>query len=262
MEAGNIFTAFVLTLAAGLAMGIGSLLSFTGKKGNNNFLAASLGFACGVMIYTSFVEILPEAKETLAEIFGEEKGILFAVGSFFMGMIFMVFTEKFCLENKEEEHDDCCHSCNKNSLYRMGVMTALAIAVHNFPEGMAIFASVLKNTALGVSVAAAIGIHNIAVGIAVSAPIYYATGNRKKAFGFAVLSGLSEPLGAVIGYILLKNYLDETIFGILLAAVSGIMVYIALDELLPSAQKNGKHHTATYSMIFGMAVMAVSLILI
>ena len=82
MEAGNIFTAFLLTLAAGLAMGIGSLLSFTGKKGNNNFLAASLGFACGVMIYTSFVEILPEAKETLAEIFGEEKGILFAVGSF------------------------------------------------------------------------------------------------------------------------------------------------------------------------------------
>ena len=265
METGNILTAFALTLAAGLAMGIGSIFSFAGKKSNNKFLSASLGFACGVMIYVAFIEIFPEARESLAEGFGETKGLWFAIISFFAGMIFMIFTEKFCLkehEEKEEEHEDCCHCCNNKSLYRMGVMTALAIAIHNFPEGIAIFTSVLKDTALGFSVAAAIGIHNIAVGIAVSAPIYYATGNRKKAFAFALFSGLSEPLGAVFGYILLRNYMDEIFFGILLAAVSGIMVYISLDELLPSAQKNGNHHTATYSMIFGMAVMAVSLILI
>lgn len=263
----NIFTAFALTLGAGLAMGIGSILSFTGRKKSGNFLSSSLGFACGVMIYTSFMEIFPEAEETLTEIFGESRGVLFSVVSFFMGIIFMIFTEKFCFENREKEdekceNEDCCHSCDKNSLYRIGIVTAAAIAVHNFPEGLAIFTAVLKNTALGISVAGAIAVHNTAVGIAVSAPIYYATGNRKKAFAFTILSGLSEPLGAFAGYVLLKNYLNETFFGILLAFVSGIMVYIALDELLPSAQKNGNHHLATYSMILGMGVMAVSLILI
>ena len=253
METGNILTAFLLTLMAGLAMGAGSILSFTGKKDNHKFLSASLGFASGVMIYAAFMEIFPEAKESLEESFGE-KGTIIGIISFFAGIIFMIFTEKFCLKENEETE--------KNSMYKMGIMTAFAIAIHNFPEGMAIFTSVLKNTALGLSVAVAIGIHNIAVGIAVSAPIYYATGNRKKAFGFAVLSGLAEPLGALTGYVLFRNYLNEKVFGILLAMVSGIMVYIALDELLPSAQENNNHHTATYGMIFVMGVMAVSTLIV
>ena len=260
MEIQNAFTAFVLTLMAGLAMGIGSIISFAGKKSNSKFLSVSLGFASGVMIFASFVEIFPEAKEGLSEIFGETTGFLITMISFLSGMIFMIFTEKFCLKESEKTEDD--EEFDNESLYRMGIFTALAIAIHNFPEGMAVFTSVLKNTALGVSVATAIGIHNIAVGIAVSAPIFYATGNRKKAFLFAILSGLSEPMGALFGYVVLRNYMNEIFFGVLLAVVSGIMVYIALDELLPSAQKEGNHHIATYSMILGMGVMAVSLILI
>ncbi|WP_300359337.1 zinc transporter ZupT [Fusobacterium sp.] len=262
METGNILTAFTLTLFAGLAMGIGSIFSFMGKKTNHKFLASSLGFACGVMIYVAFIEIFPEARESLVESFGEEKGLWITVLSFFSGMIFMIFTEKFCLGNHGKEEKDCCHCCNNNSLYRMGVMTAIAIAIHNFPEGIAIFTSVLKDTTLGFSVALAIAIHNIAVGIAISAPIYYATGSRLRAFSFAILSGLLEPIGAIFGYILLRNYMSETFFGVLLSIVSGIMIYIALDELLPSAQKDGEHHIATYSMILGMGVMAISLIII
>lgn len=264
MGTGNVSEAFMLTLFAGLAMGIGSIFSFVGKKSNHKFLSASLGFACGVMIYVAFIEIFPEARESLIESFGETKGQWITLISFFIGMFFMSFTEKFCLvkHSEEEEHEDCCHCCDSNSLYRMGIMTAIAIAIHNFPEGIAIFTSVLKDTTLGFSVAFSIGIHNIAVGIAVSAPIYYATGNRKKAFLFAILSGLSEPLGAIFGYILLRNYMNETFFGILLSIVAGIMIYISLDELLPSAQRDKNHHVATYSMIFGMFVMAISLILI
>lgn len=256
----NVLTAFALTLSAGLAMGIGSILSFTRKNNNSKFLSASLGFASGVMLYVSFAEILHEARESLEEGFGH-LGIWYAVISFFAGMIFMIFVEKCCLK-RDEEAEENEEENDKKALYRMGIMTALAIAIHNFPEGIAIFTSVLKDTTLGLSVAAAIGIHNIAVGIAVSAPIYYATGSRKKAFVSALLSGMSEPLGALFGYVILKNYLNETLFGMLLSAVAGIMIYIVLDELLPSAQKNGNHHTAIYSMIFGMGVMAVSLILL
>lgn len=236
MENANIFTAFTLTLLAGLAMGIGSVLSFAGKKENNKFLSSSLGFAAGVMVYVAFIEIFPESKESLVKEFGEIKGLWISIVSFFSGMIFMIFTEKLCLKQNDVERKNNKNK-KENSLYKMGVMTAIAIAIHNFPEGIAIFSSVLKDTALGLSVAISIGIHNIAVGIAVSAPIYYATKNKKKAFLFTILSGLSEPTGALFGYIIFKNFISDTFFGILLAAVSGIMIYISLDELLPSAQK-------------------------
>lgn len=255
IETGNVTMAFTLTLLAGLAMGVGSIISFIGKNTNKKFLSASLGFASGVMIYVAFVEIFMESRESLVGIYGGSKGLWVAVISFFAGMIFMVLTEKFCLKENQEKNEE-------NSVYRMGVMTAIAIGIHNFPEGMAIFTSVLKTPALGFSVATAIAIHNISVGIAVSAPIYYATGSRKKAFAFSLISGLVEPLGALVGYVLFKSYLNEKVFGILLAAVAGIMVYIALDELLPSAQNDENHHIATYSMISGMIVMAVSLMII
>ena len=143
----------------------------------------------------------------------------------------------------------------------MGIMTAIAIAIHNFPEGFAIFTSALKDSKLGISVAIAIAIHNVAVGIAVSAPIYYGTGNKKKAFGAALLSGLSEPAGALLGYWVLYKYLDDGVFGFVLAIVAGIMVYISLDELIPSAQ-DSDNHIGTYSLVAGMFVMAMTLIFI
>ena len=257
METVNIFTAFTLTLLAGLAMGVGSILSFVGRKNNKKFLSVSLGFASGVMIYVAFTEIFIDAKESLIEVFGESRGSIAAVLSFFFGMIFMVVAEKFCFGHTDEKDEE-----SNKTMYRMGITTALAIGIHNFPEGIAIFTSVLKNPTLGFSVAVAIAIHNISAGIAISAPIYYATGNRKKAFLFSLASGIVEPAGALISYIIFKDFIDDKIFGLLLSAVAGIMGYIALDELLPSAQKNGNHHTAIKSMIAGMAVMAISTLII
>lgn len=273
METDNFMIAFILTLLAGLAMGVGGLLGFVSKKKNKNFFAGSVGFAAGVMIYAAFVEILPESMESLEGMFPGGKGTLIASGAFFGGIVFMLLTEKFCLPHnhhghhhgEEEEHhhhhhhDE--HELRNRSMYRMGIMTAIAIAIHNFPEGFAIFTSALKDPRLGISVAIAIAIHNVAVGIAVSAPIYYGTGNKTKAFGAALLSGLSEPTGALLGYWVLHKYLDDGIFGFILAIVAGIMVYISLDELIPSAQ-DSDNHIGTYSLVAGMFVMAMTLIFI
>ena len=151
---------------------------------------------------------------------------------------------------------------NDPALLRLGLISALAIAIHNFPEGIATFASAIKEPTLGITIAIAIAIHNIPEGIAVSVPVYYATGSRKKALFYSFLSGFSEPLGAVIGYFLLRSFiLNEAMFGWIFAGVAGIMVYISLDELLPTAEKYGEHHSAIYGLILGMMVMAASLLL-
>lgn len=252
---------FIFTLIAGLAMGLGGLLGFLGKKQNKNFFCSTVGFAAGVMLYAAFMEILPEALETLGESFGEEQGKLISLTIFFIAIVFMLISDKFCLDHHDHDHDHSHEEGHDEAMYRMGIMTAIAIAIHNFPEGLAIFTSTLKSTQLGLSVTVAIIIHNIAVGVAISAPIYYGTGNKKKAFIVSLLSGLSEPLGAIIGYWVLKDYLNEGVFGILLSVVAGIMVYISLDELIPSAQK-GEGHLGTYSLVAGMFVMAMTLIFI
>jgi ZIP family zinc transporter len=148
-----------------------------------------------------------------------------------------------------------------NSLRRTGVFTALAIAIHNFPEGLATFASALVNPHLGVAIAVAVAIHNIPEGVAVSVPIFYATGSRGKAFIYSFASGLAEPVGAMVGYLVLMPFLSDRLFGLLFAGVAGIMVFISFDELLPAAEEYGEHHLSLYGLIGGMVVMALSLLL-
>ena len=145
---------------------------------------------------------------------------------------------------------------------RMGVMTALAIGIHNFPEGIATFTAAAENLTLGVAIAVAIAIHNIPEGIAVSIPIYYATGDRGKAFRLSLLSGLAEPVGALLAYLVLMPLMSPTLMGCILAAVAGIMVYISIDELLPAAREYGEAHIAIYGVVAGMALMALSLIML
>lgn len=255
----KIFIPFTLTLIAGLAMGVGGLLGFVGKEKNKNFFCSTVGFAAGVMLYAAFMEILPEAIEALGDSFGEKNGMILSLFVFFFGIMFMLTTDNACLAHHGHTHDHI--EGHDGAMYRMGIMTAVAIAIHNFPEGLAIFTAALKSTQLGLSVTIAIIIHNIAVGVAISAPIFYGTGNKKKAFTVALLSGLSEPLGAIIGYWILKEYLNDAIFGILLSVVAGIMVYISLDELIPSAQK-AEGHIGTYSLVLGMFIMAMTVIFI
>src|SRR5699024_9480211 len=151
---------------------------------------------------------------------------------------------------------------NDGSLLKMGTFTALAIGIHNFPEGIATFTAALQDPGLGVAIAIAIAIHNVPEGIAVSVPIYFATGDKRKAFKLSFLSGLAEPIGAIIAFLFLMPFLNGIMFGMIFAAVAGIMVFISLDELLPAAKKYDEAHTSIYGLITGMAVMALSLLLV
>ncbi|MCK4765393.1 MAG: zinc transporter ZupT [Candidatus Aminicenantes bacterium] len=269
METQTVLFAFGLTLIAGLATGIGSAAAFFARATNTKLLSFSLGLSAGVMIYVSFVELFAEARKTLIAELGAKDGYLLTVAAFFAGVLLIAIIDRLVPEagnphevHKIEEIDAKQGSPKDKKLLRMGMLAAVAIAIHNFPEGIATFTGALKDIKLGIPIAVAISIHNIPEGIAVSVPIYYATGSRKKAFFYSFLSGLAEPLGAVIGYVVLAPFLNDVVFGVLFALVAGIMVFISLDELLPTAQEYGEHHLSAYGLVVGMVVMAVSLILL
>lgn len=267
MQLENVLAAFALTLLAGLATGVGSVMAFFAKKLDRRFLSVSLGFSAGVMIYVSLVEMFAEAKEQLASVHGLRLGNGLAVAAFFAGFGLIALIDKLVpsYENPHELREVAeapPGAVEQKALLRMGMFSAVAIGIHNFPEGLATFIGSLQDPTLGVSIAVAIAIHNIPEGIAVSVPVYYATGSKKKAFTLSFLSGLSEPVGAILGYFLVRAFFGKTIFGLVFALVAGIMIYISLDELLPSAEKYGEHHLAVYGLAAGMVVMAVSLLLL
>ncbi len=285
----NVLTAFAFTLLAGLSTGIGSAIAFFANRTNTRFLAASLGFSAGVMIYVSFAELLAGARNDLLRAFEGDafKADWVAAAAFFGGMALIAVIDRLvpAVENPHEvkrveelhghgaeiaiherkvqnKHAPQENKSKASHLMRMGSMTALVIAIHNFPEGLATFMATIEDAGIGFSVAIAIAIHNIPEGIAVSVPIFYATGDRKKAFLWSFLSGLTEPLGALVGYLILMHFMTPAMSSIVLAGVAGIMVFISLDELLPSAEKYGEHHLSIYGAVVGMLVMALSLILL
>ena len=256
-----------VTLFAGLSTGIGSLIGFLSKEFNPRFLTIALGFSAGVMIYVSMIEIFVKARDSLSVSYGDKMGYVLTVVSFFAGIAVIALIDKLIPSyenphemNVEQKIKDSTDE-QKKKLMRMGMFSALAIGIHNFPEGLATFMSGLTNPTLGISIAVAVAIHNIPEGLAVSAPIFYATKSRKKAFVLSFLSGLAEPIGALIGYFVLRSIFNETTFGVIFASVAGIMVYISLDELLPTAEEYGEHHLAIGGLIVGMFIMAVSLLL-
>ncbi len=267
MDTSSILFALGLTVFAGLSTGIGSIMSFFSKEFNPKFLAGTLGFSAGVMIYVSFVEIFLKARDALDSFYGPKQGYIVTTLAFFAGIALIAIIDKL-IPNYENPHEIGNITSEQPGekdvdprLMRMGVFSALAIGIHNFPEGLATFMGALTDPTLGVSIAVAIAIHNIPEGIAVSAPIFYATKSKKKAFWLSFLSGLSEPVGALIGFFIFRAVFNDATFGLIFAAVAGIMVYISLDELLPTAEEYGEHHIAISGLIAGMAVMALSLLL-
>lgn len=242
--------ALLLTTAAGLATTIGSLIGLAVKKPGPKFMSFTLGFSAGVMILVSFVELLQGAIEEIG--FGS------AHVGFFAGMLAFFLLDNF-VPHDYIGQEDHAHMPSNSKMMRTGVLIALGIGIHNFPEGMATFVATLDDVKIGFAIAVAIAIHNIPEGLAVSAPIYAATGSRKKAFLWSFLSGVSEPLGAGIAAIVLLPILNATVLGWVLAAVGGIMVAISIDELVPAAKSFGSEHTPILGFIAGMGVMALSL---
>ncbi|MDD4188738.1 MAG: zinc transporter ZupT [Eubacteriales bacterium] len=268
MGTGNAIWAFLLTLVAGLSTGIGSLFVLLWKKTNAKILSVMLGLSAGVMIYVSFVDIFPSGQELLISEFGKKAGSWITAASFFGGMLLIGVIDKL-IPSKENPHEsrsiekiNSCGFGTNSGLIRTGMLTAIAIAVHNFPEGIATFTAALHDRTIGIPIAIAIALHNIPEGISVAIPVYCATGNRKKAFMWSFLSGLSEPAGALIAFLILMPFLNNVVFGILLTSVAGIMVYISMDELLPTAEEYGEHHLAIAGLIAGMVLMALSILVL
>jgi ZIP family zinc transporter len=292
----NFWIAMGLTTLAGLSTGIGSVIAFTAKRTNYRFLSVATGFSAGVMLYVSFVEIFFKGVESLTGRYGDYWGHWINTASFFGGMLIIGVIDNLipAAKNPHETHTEeetmplhnslaplpeCVTALTKNmgsggttsdhqKLMRMGLFTALAIGIHNFPEGLATFLAALQNPSLGVAIAVAIALHNIPEGISVSVPIFYATGDRKKAFLYSMLSGLAEPVGAVIAFLALHVFvggdygmIPPQVMGVLFGGVAGIMVYISLDELLPTSRAYGKGHDSLLGLVAGMLIMALSLLL-
>lgn len=266
----NFFLAMVITLVAGLATGIGSIMAFVAGGGNRRFLAAATGFSAGVMLYISFVELLAGSFEILQEAQGYRVGGWWAVAAFMGGILFVLLIdllvpasenphESRTTESLIELQSPIKQQIRDRRLLRTGIFTAAAIAIHNFPEGLATFLVALEDPRLGIGVLIAVALHNIPEGISVSVPIYHATGNRKLAFGLSFLSGLAEPLGALVGFVLLRPFLSPELMGIIFGWVAGIMVYISLDELLPTSRAHGQSHDGQYGLVAGLLVCAVGL---
>ncbi len=248
--------AFTLSFLAGAASAVGGLLSFFIKKENLSALAIGLGFSAGVMIYVSFMEILPHAQNALTLLYGAN-GKWLTVLLFFVGIALAWGVDR-CLPPLHVKEESLKQTAK---LKQTGIFTAVALILHNFPEGLATFFSALDSVTLGFSIALAVAIHNIPEGIAVALPVYHSTGSRAKAFWASAASGMAEPVGAVAGYFILDYFLHDALLGVLFAGVAGIMVYLALDELLPTAHDYGHGHQVISGVIGGMALMAVVLLI-
>lgn len=252
-----VLVALFLSFLAGAATSVGGLLAFVIKKENLAALSLGLGFSAGVMIYVSFMEILPQASESLSAVYGGKTGEWISTGIFFGGIVLAWLIDTLLPSHHVEEHT----LDQSAKLKHLGLFTALALAVHNFPEGLATFMASMKDATLGVSIAAAVAIHNIPEGVAVALPVYHSTGSRSKAFWYSALSGMAEPVGALLGFLLLRSLLGERAFGVMFALIAGIMIYISLDELLPTAHEYGEGHKVIWGVLGGMMIMALSLLL-
>lgn len=263
MNNNEVLFAFGLTMIAGLSTGIGSLIGFFAKRTNTRFLSASLGLSAGVMIYVSFMELMPESVKLLSEHYPEKTANIYMLLAFFAGIGLIALIDRLVPEDENPHEMHMVDEENpQKRLKRTGIMMALAIGIHNFPEGLATFATALADINMAIPIMFAIAIHNIPEGIAVSVPIYHATGSRKKAFWYSFLSGMAEPVGALTGFLFLQPFWTPEINALLLAFVSGIMIYISFDELLPGTEKYGHHHYGVSGVILGMAIMAISLLLL
>lgn len=259
----NLAVAFGITLAAGLATVLGSVLAFLSKTPNPRILSFGLAFAGGAMVYVSLTEIFSKSQQAFTAAYGQNMGFAATTLAFLAGLGTVALIDRLVPNPHDslDAHDPEFHEKSRHHIARVGLMTAFAITAHNFPEGLATFFATLENPSVGLPLALAIAIHNIPEGISIAAPVYFAT--RKRGFTVLVclISGLAEPLGALLGYSLLQPFLSPAVFGSVFGLIAGVMVFLALDELLPAAKRYARGHETVYGLTTGMAVIALSLVL-
>lgn len=261
----HVLLALAVCSAAALATMLGALaVIYPVNRDNARLLSFGLAFAGGAMVYVSLIEIFNKSHLAFVEIFADKQAYGYATLFFFIGIGLLVCLDRF-IPNPHNNltEDEIADKKQENSKHvgRIGLMAALAITAHNFPEGLATFFATLDNPVIGAPLAAAIAIHNIPEGVSIAIPVYYATGHRGKAFLACFLSALAEPVGAVIGYLVLAPYLSPYVYGAVFGVIAGAMVFLALDELLPAAKRYSKGHEPVYGLVLGMAALALSLVL-
>ena len=257
----TLLQALLLTVIAGMGTGVGALMSLLPVAREARFLAGALGFSAGVMLYVSFLDLMPQAFAALEGVYEPQTAQLYALLAFFGG-IALIAAIDFLVPEKNNPHEyDHVEEAKPARSKKAGIMLAVAIGIHNFPEGMATFVSALDGLTVAVPIVIAIMLHNIPEGIAVSIPIYNATGSHRKAVWWSIVSGLAEPLGAVAGMLFLLPLWSPELDAILLASVAGIMVYISIDELMPGAESYGHHHITIACVVAGMALTAASILM-
>lgn len=235
---------------AGISTMVGGLLVFLIKKTKFCYLCISFGFSAGVMIFISFAELLTQGIKIT--------GFFYAVLSFFGGILIIYLIDVLIPHIYEEEN----YGSKGGRLKRTAILLLIGITIHNFPEGIAVFFSSVSNIKLGILVALAIAMHNIPEGIAVSMPIFYASGDKKKSLFYSFLSGIAEPIGAVLSFVILYKFLNEFVLGLILSAVAGIMIFISFDELLPYVYKHKNQHLSLLGLFLGMFVISISIYLL
>ena len=246
--------ALMLSFIAGMSTLLGTLIVFVIKKKSERLVSASLGFAGGVMISVSFTDLLPNANELLLGYFGEKMGIVISTLFLLVGVLIAGGLDRFVPHIDEHHEEEYKHQ----NLFRVGFVSTLAIGLHNFPEGIATFMAGYEDITLGISITLAIAMHNIPEGISVAMPIYFSTGSFKKAFKYTFLSGIAEPIGALLAFLVLKPYINDFSLGAIFSLISGIMLYIAIEELIPSSRQYGYIKTALTATFIGIVLMPLT----
>ena len=257
----QVYTAFAVTLLAGLATVVGGGLVLFFKKPNFRLLAFGLAFAAGAMVYVSLTEILNKSIASFSLAFDEKTGFAFGTFALLLGVILVLLLDRFVPNPHDTIETHSAEGVSSPQLLRTGMLTLFAISAHNLPEGLATFFATLESPALGAPLAVAIAIHNVPEGVAIALPVYMATGRKDYALWASLVSGLAEPLGAALGYFILAPYMSDTVYGLVFGLIGGVMVYLALDELLPTAKRYAEGHETVYGLVSGMAALATSLVI-
>jgi len=255
MNTNQALIALLMSTLAGMSTLLGLLIIFITKGKSEKTLAASLGFAAGVMISVSFSDLLPQAQNLLIAYGGNSLGVVLTVSFLIVGILVAVSLDRF---TPHEEFNVKTHDKPHPNLFKVGFVSMLAITLHNFPEGIATFMAGLNDQSLGISIAVAITLHNVPEGISVALPIYYATDSVRRAFKYTFLSGMAEPFGALLAFLILRPFINDLVLGAIFALVAGIMIYISLEELIPSSRQYGYNNLALFSTFAGICLMPLS----
>lgn len=264
MEHNNLIALLITTLA-GLSTVGGGFLTFFVKRNNLRVLSTGLGFSAGVMLFIALYAILHESQDFLAGTF-HGKAQLITFISFFIGaglasLVDYLLPAHIGTGLLEQSDEPTPEQLNNPKISKAGILTAIAISIHRFPEGLATFLVASADLKLGIPFAVAIAIHNLPEGIAIALPVYHSTGKKRLAIFYTFIAGLAGPIGALIGLALTEVFLPQVAVGMMFGAVSGIMVYISLDTLLPLAREYGDNHQVMIGIISGMFFISLSLLL-